>query len=151
MLSLRLHWQLFRSPKAAQNHCLRAAPLPQAQQNHLSQIWRVDFTLGTLGLLCVRVNPVLLCNGGGLLGPVQFELRFTSLSCVLWKFILGLLHLPPYDLLLGSRAKQLALKLCSPAEGRHCLFLLRLAAEMTCIGNLFLIPAQSCARPLCTC
>lgn len=70
---------------------------------------------------------------------------------MLWKFILGLLPIPPYDLLLGSRAKQQAFKLYSPAEGSRYLFLLPLAAEMTRIGNLFLILAQSCARPLCAC
>lgn len=60
LLSLGLCWQFFRSPKAAQNCRLRTAPLPQAQQYHLSQIWPVGFTWGTLGLSGLSVNPVPL-------------------------------------------------------------------------------------------
>lgn len=79
----------------------------------------------------------LSCHGGGLLGPVQFELQFILLSQVLWKFILGLLPILSHDLLLHSHAKQLALKLDSPSESNCYLFLLHLATEMLCSGNLF--------------
>lgn len=70
---------------------------------------------------------------------------------MLWEFILGLPPVPSCVLLLCSRAKQLALKLDSPAESNCYLFLLHLAAEMLCFGNLFLILAWSCARLLCPC
>lgn len=90
----------------------------------------------------LRVNPVLSCHGVGLLGPVQFELQFILLSYVLWKFILGLFPILSCDLLLHSCAKQLTLKLDSPSESSCYLFLLHLAAEKSCSGNLF---AWSCA------
>lgn len=113
---------------------------------HSRIIWAkfgcVGFTLGTSGLMGLSVNPVLSCHGGGLIGPVQFELQFILLSYVWWKFILGLLPILSHDLLLHSSAKQLALKLDSLSESNCYLSLLHLAAEILCSGTLF---AQSCA------
>lgn len=161
-MTVAYSWVISREPKlcSASGHAgnfsgvqrlhqivVSTAPLPQAQRNHLSQLWPVGFPCGALGLSSFCVNSVPLLVVACWTGSVW---TLTLLSCVLSKFILGLLPLPLLDLLLHSPIMQLALQLDSPDESCYQ-FLLHLAAEMLCFGNLCLILAWSCAKLLCAC